>query len=221
MSRATAAGRSRRAGRLAALLGLLGVGLTAAGCGIPTTGVVEAGEPGVGVQPATTLYFVRDQDGALVTLQRRTGSAPEATGAVMALFKGLFPTEMKMLGLRSELPAGPAEIRFDGATVSVDLGPDAPRLTATAVDQIACTAAAAQHAADPDAAGPLRITVTAGGLPQQGSPDQLALCATAPPSQPLKNAAATPSFADPPANNPEQALPGAREAAGTADRQSG
>ncbi|WP_329176605.1 hypothetical protein [Streptomyces sp. NBC_01477] len=171
--RAALAVTGRVKARAALAVGLaLAAGPLLTGCGIPTTGVVEAGEPGVGVQPTVILYYVRAVDGTLVTFQRRTAAPVDSGNAVRLLLEGLDPVEQKVMGLASELPtSASATVSTDGDTVTVDLRAPAPRLSATAVDQVVCTVRAARLAADPDA-GPGRVTVSVGGAPVAGSSGQ-------------------------------------------------
>ncbi|MEU3663436.1 hypothetical protein AB0E77_27400 [Streptomyces sp. NPDC032940] len=153
---------------------LLTAALALSACDIPATGVVEAGEPATGVReppgateapqepralPFTTvpLYFV--SDGSLVAVPRTLSGGAELGGTVLMLFKGPGPGERER-GLTTELPpAGAAPtIRTDGATVTVELPPDAAGLSDTAVDQLACTVAGARLRQDPEL-GSVQVTV--------------------------------------------------------------
>lgn len=155
-----------------ALPWLLGAGLLLAGCGIPSTGVVSAGEPGVGVQQTVKLYFVRaDEDGLVLTSQRLEGLG-STTAALTLLVKGPPPAEMKALGLTTLLPRAPIKVAALGTDVAVDVGVPTGKLAPIAVDQIVCTALAASSTS-PDIGqdrGPATVTVTAGGVPVHGSP---------------------------------------------------
>ncbi|MEV5545838.1 hypothetical protein AB0L35_06800 [Streptomyces sp. NPDC052309] len=154
---------------LAALL------LPLSACGIPATGVVGAGEPATGVRdPGSTavpdrapsaavpvnsvrLYFVGD--GALVAAARPVQVSAEPTSAVLMVFKGPNRREREE-GLTTELPritVAPT-IRIDGATVTIELPPELRGLSDTAIDQLACTAAAARLRQDP-ALGTAQVTV--------------------------------------------------------------
>ncbi|WP_238697519.1 hypothetical protein [Streptomyces sp. E2N166] len=144
-------------------------------CGIPATGVVEAGEPATGVLepgrpptpsqaesvavPVTTvpLYFVTD--GALVAVGRTTHGAADLGSAVLMLFKGPDEREREA-GLTTELPPASVvpTIRTDGAAVVVQLPRSAGSLSGTAVDQLACTVAVARLRQDP-ALGSAQVTV--------------------------------------------------------------
>jgi hypothetical protein len=161
--------RRRRAG--AALL--VAAGLLLAGCGIPTTGVVEAGEPGVGVLSTLTLYFVRTQDGALVALPSRMYMPSDIASAVAMLVKGPSADTARIAGLTTELPApaGAPAVRTDGDTITIDLRMAPVRLTGTAVDQVVCTALAARTVEEPGAR-PGRVVVTAAGRRVFGKLDE-------------------------------------------------
>jgi hypothetical protein len=161
---------------LGPLAGLLLAGLLT-GCGIPTTGVVEAGEPAAGVHQDVTLYFVRADDGALATVHRPADAEVDAAAAVGMLFKGAGTFAEKMLGLTTDLPPAAATVRTHGGTVTVDLPAPASQVTRTAVDQVVCTVLANPGRTLPDDADPPEVTVTAQGVPVSGrtSGD---LCAT-------------------------------------------
>ncbi|WP_052397714.1 hypothetical protein [Streptomyces sp. NRRL F-5123] len=191
-------GAFRRGGRALAVPAVLGVlaGLTGlTGCGIPTTGVVEAGEAGSGIHPATTLYFVRTDDGSLATVRRRENVPMGAEGALSMLFKGLDPMEGRLLGLTTLLYPAPGSVRLDRTedTLTVDLGPDAGHIPPAAVDQIVCTATTAETLLSPGAT-PFTVEVTAAGRPQHGALPGPAACPTV--------ASATPVATYPKAQNP-------------------
>ncbi|MEU3901427.1 hypothetical protein [Streptomyces sp. NPDC045251] len=144
-------------------------------CGIPATGVVEAGEPATGVRdPAGTpvptpapseavpaaavpLYFVADGD--LVAVTRTVTGAADLGSAVLMLFKGP-DAEERGRGLTTELPpaAVAPTVRADGAAVVVQLPKGTGSLSETAVDQLACTVAVARLRQDP-ALGSAQVTV--------------------------------------------------------------
>ncbi|GAA4856122.1 hypothetical protein [Saccharopolyspora cebuensis] len=115
-----------------------------AGCGVQPSGVIRGASPPSGpVEPstATTLHFV--SDGRLVAV-RRPGP-PLARADVLALLAA-GPTEQERArGLGSEVPpeAAPfsATPRSSGRMLVTTAVPTA-RLSGTAVEQIACTAAA-------------------------------------------------------------------------------
>ncbi|MFC7985247.1 hypothetical protein [Streptomyces sp. NPDC057336] len=154
---------------------LCGALLPLSACGIPATGVVEAGEPATGVRgPAGTptptqapseavpaaavpLYFVADGD--LVAVTRTVIGATDLGSAVLMLFKGP-DAEERGRGLTSELPpaAEAPTVRADGAAVVVQLPKGTGGLSETAVDQLACTVAVARLRQDP-ALGSAQVTV--------------------------------------------------------------
>ncbi|WUH92050.1 GerMN domain-containing protein [Streptomyces sp. NBC_00433] len=150
-------------GAVLAAAGLLLGGLLG-GCGIPTTGVVEAGEPASGVHQDVALYFVSAKDGALSTLHRRADSRVDAALVVRMLLDGLAPFEQKVLGLTTDLPPATATVRTHGGTVTVDLSTLAEKLAGPAVDQLVCTVLAVNAGADAGA-----VTVRVGGVPMAGS----------------------------------------------------
>ncbi|MFD4506405.1 hypothetical protein [Streptomyces sp. NPDC058457] len=160
-----------------------------ASCGIPTTGVVQAGGPAGGVVPTTRLYFVRD--GTLVAVRRETDAPGDVESALRELLlgptgaergKGLTTRLPLPTGLPSAVPAVPAPsggatavpeasdgARFVRVTaredrISVELSAFAGELSdpGLAAAQLACTADAAQRIADPGAE-PEPVTVTLPG----------------------------------------------------------
>ncbi|WP_328656139.1 hypothetical protein [Streptomyces sp. NBC_00334] len=169
---ATAAPRTRPAtrhpGRHArrALPLLLAALLPLSGCGIPQTGVVEAGEPATGVlKPGATsapsaaapeevpavkvpLYFV--EDGALVAVSRIVPGTAGLGNTVLMLFEGPDRGERNR-GLTTQLPPSTVAptVRADGTVVNVQLPRSAGSLTETAIDQLACTVAVARLRQDP------------------------------------------------------------------------
>lgn len=148
---------------------LLAAAFPLSACGIPETGVVEAGEPATGVQDpagataadrvpsptvpvdAVPLYFVRA--GSLVPVTRPVQGSAEPMSAVLMVFKGPTRPERNQ-GLATELPRITATptMRIDGATVSIELPSNLGALNDTAIDQLACTAAAARLRQDPELA---------------------------------------------------------------------
>ncbi|AQS72380.1 hypothetical protein B1H29_33350 [Streptomyces pactum] len=166
------AGRGHRRGLPLLLAAAL---LPLSACGIPATGVVEAGEPATGVLepgrtatpsqaesaavPVTTvpLYFVTD--GALVAVARTVPGAADLGSTVLMLFEGPDARERRE-GLTTELPpaAVAPTVRTDGAAVVVQLPRSVGSLNETAVDQLACTVAVARLRQDP-ALGSAQVTV--------------------------------------------------------------
>ncbi|MBD0840658.1 hypothetical protein [Streptomyces sp. TRM68416] len=147
-------------------------------CGIPATGVVEAGGPAGGIAPTTRVYFVAD--GALVAVPRATDSPGSVEAAVQLLLQGPTDAEArKRITTRLPLPAAvptrpatdPTDLpqalpATDTMTVtagnvrfSVELPPSPAEWNDLAATQIICTARAAQHVADPGA-DPPPVTIT-------------------------------------------------------------
>lgn len=161
--------------RLALPLLLTAVLLPLSACGIPPTGVVEAGEPATGVLepgraptpskaeseavpvPTVPVYFV--EDGALVAVPRPAPGGTDLGSTVLTLFEGPDGPEQRA-GLTTELPRASVAptIRTDGAAVVVQLPRSAGSLSDTAVDQLACTVAVARLRQDP-ALGSAQVTV--------------------------------------------------------------
>ncbi|MET7321823.1 hypothetical protein [Streptomyces sp. NPDC005549] len=181
---------------------LLAALLPLSACGIPETGVVEAGEPATGVlDPGVTsvpsesapeavplvkipLYFV--EDGSLVAVDRTVPGSTDLGSTLLMLFKGPDDKERRS-GLTTELPpaAEAPTIRTDGTGVSVRLPRSAGSLSGTAVDQLACTVAVARLRQDP-ALGSAQVTVEQpGGRLAGRSSDDCPLGAA-----PLRNAPA-------------------------------
>ncbi|MFI1030855.1 hypothetical protein [Streptomyces sp. NPDC020951] len=74
---------------------------TLVSCGIPATGVVEAGGPAHGIAPTLRIYFVHD--GALIAVPRTTDAVVDVQPAVLSLLAG--PTEAEQAaGLTTRLP---------------------------------------------------------------------------------------------------------------------
>ncbi|MER5505332.1 hypothetical protein ABT052_08445 [Streptomyces sp. NPDC002766] len=169
-----------RSVRRSALLLLAALaGLTS--CGIPTTGVVEAGGPAGGVVPRVRVYFVHDD--ALVPVLRQTADPVGVEAAVRLLFQG--PTaEERARRLTTLLPsqeAVEAPTPTDGATpapptagsdlsdavtvtsddsrVNIEVSVPLGSVDGLAADQIVCTALDAQRIAAPTTT-PRPVTVT-------------------------------------------------------------
>ncbi|MCX4765730.1 hypothetical protein OG562_33085 [Streptomyces sp. NBC_01275] len=154
-------------------------------CGIPTTGVVEAGGPAGGVVPRTRVYFV--WDGALIDVSRETATPGDVETAVRLLLQG--PTRKEMTGglatllptpLSTAVPAapdpnGPTQAAQEAGTpdsvkvtaredrVTIELSAPVGKLSDLAAAQVICTAVAAQRVADPGSPpAPVTVTVPAG-----------------------------------------------------------
>ncbi|MFF1440364.1 hypothetical protein [Streptomyces sp. NPDC058295] len=96
-----------RAVRRAALLCVPAL-WTLVSCGIPATGVVEAGGPAHGLVPMLRVYLV--ENGSLVAVPRRPAGAVDAESAVMHLFEGPTDAERakRLTTLLPPLAAAPA-----------------------------------------------------------------------------------------------------------------
>ncbi|MEV0936235.1 hypothetical protein ACIBMX_47405 [Streptomyces phaeochromogenes] len=173
-------GRGKRAVR--AGLSLTAAALLLSSCGIPSTGVVEAGEAATGIRPAYVLYFVR-QD-TLLGVRSRVPGAFDIGTAVALLFQGP-DAVLGRKGLTTELPplTSPPTVRADGARLSVELPRGTEPLTRTALAQLTCTIAAARVVVDAgssSSSGSTRVTVTIPGVRQaEGSGETCPGSATA------------------------------------------
>ncbi|MEU9782830.1 hypothetical protein AB0H92_18045 [Streptomyces phaeochromogenes] len=179
--------RGQRAVR--AGLSLTAAALLLSSCGIPSTGVVEAGEAATGIRPAYVLYFVR-QD-TLLGVRSQVPGAFDIGTAVELLFRGP-DAVLGRKGLTTELPplASPPTVRADGARLSVELPRGTEPLTRTALAQLTCTIAAARVVVDAgsgsgsgsgsDSASSTQVTVTIPGVRQaEGSGETCPGSATA------------------------------------------
>lgn len=162
-----------RVGRRAAfLMWLLMLGALTS-CGIPTTGVVEAGGPANGVGPTMRVYFVHD--GALRGVDRRIAGLVDPESAVRVLLKG--PTrEEQAAGLYTVLPPEASLMsrvtvtsREGRVTIRLSAGSDSGDLAAA---QLICTTVAAQRVIAPGT-DPQPVTVTGpDGLDVRGTGTQ-------------------------------------------------
>ncbi|MFF3329167.1 hypothetical protein ACFYWX_06325 [Streptomyces sp. NPDC002888] len=174
--------------------------LALSSCGIPATGVVEAGAPASGIAPTTPVYFVRN--GTLVAIPRKVPEAGDVRAAVEALLKGPTPQERRKSlttrlarqpGLFSRAPA-PAvtqdgnptaaeaaetptetmEVTTRGDSLSVELPWYTAELSSLAADQVICTVARAHLLTLWDVKSvTVTVTVTgAVGPPIEGSDDR-------------------------------------------------
>ncbi|PWI20972.1 hypothetical protein DI272_42765 [Streptomyces sp. Act143] len=128
--------------------------LALSSCGIPATGVVEAGGPASGITPVTSVYFV--QNGTLVAVPRTTAFPGDAAAALELLIGGpTFDEARKRLGTampRPRAPAAPPTVTGRGDALLVKLPPGMGPLADLATRQVICTAAAARHLTDESAA---------------------------------------------------------------------
>ncbi|MFE4962268.1 hypothetical protein [Streptomyces sp. NPDC056660] len=134
---------------MAALLFGLTATIALAACGVPPSGVIEAGEPASGMfshssQPSTpatvSLFFLHDGD--LTAYPRRTGDAGDLGAVVRLLFEG--PTASEAATATTQLPRlthKPGVTIVEGGTISVQLPGDAVPLSRQGMLQLACTVA--------------------------------------------------------------------------------
>ena len=83
-------------------------------CGIPATGVVEAGGPASGTLPMTRVYFV--ENGALVATSRTTELPGDPEAALQLLMAGPLAGEKRSGRLSSEVPGVPTAMALPPAT---------------------------------------------------------------------------------------------------------
>ncbi|SNX56610.1 hypothetical protein SAMN06272735_1063 [Streptomyces sp. TLI_55] len=102
--------------------------LALASCDIPTTGVVEAGEPASGIRPITPVYFVYDD--ALVAVPRTTAWPGNAGDAVRLLLRGPTPGEAGKR-LATEIPERRATPAAPAPTATEPAASDPPRPSPT------------------------------------------------------------------------------------------
>ncbi|MFF0093477.1 hypothetical protein ACFYSF_26435 [Streptomyces canus] len=162
-------------------------------CGIPATGVVEAGGPASGTLPMTRVYFV--ENGALVAMPRTTELPGDPRAALQLLMAGPLAGEGRSGKLSTEVPSLPTAMALppaadepakppspDAPTVTVKgdamtirLPPGMDGLSDIGVRQIVCTAAAAYRLTRPSDAtvtaevtdgGGLRVTASDEGCPE-------------------------------------------------------
>ncbi|MEU5086137.1 hypothetical protein [Streptomyces sp. NPDC021356] len=133
----------RRVPRAAAAAAVAGALLTAAGCGVPTSGVIDAGAPAVGVPAQVTVYFVADGVLRPAPRQMPAGAADPVGAAVRLLLAGPNPGEARQL--TTSLPAlpGPVGVTVEQDVVSVRFPAGVGRPGTLAMEQLTCTAARA------------------------------------------------------------------------------
>ncbi|MFJ8157085.1 hypothetical protein [Streptomyces sp. NPDC094468] len=165
-----------RRARVAAVLAGLAAGLTLAGCGVPPSGVIQAGPAASGItrpdaNPTTrsvvVLYFIHD--GALRPYPRTVGSAADHRSVLAMLFDG--PDAQESATATTMLPRLPSapDVKTDGAgALVVRLPDDAGHPDHLALMQLACTVAGV---AEPLTAKPARggVSLTTPS-PGDGSP---------------------------------------------------
>ncbi|MEU6488367.1 hypothetical protein [Streptomyces sp. NPDC046887] len=155
---------TRRTTALATLLLSLSLPLT--GCGVPTSGVIEVGEPATGASSNTTVYFLAD--GELRPYPRGVPWGVEAVpAAVRLLFDGPAPYESGAVTRLPRLTTAPrTTLGRDGYTIHLPAG--TPRLTPEAARQLVCTVTRTHDAALTGPPAPSPTTPTA--APPEAAP---------------------------------------------------
>lgn len=191
--------KGRRAGAGAALGAAAAVLL--AGCGVPTTGVVDVGDPASGLasDPAVrseVVAFFLDGDRLQPAGRVVADGAEPVVAAVNLLFAGPAAAGRPDLTTRLPEPRVTATVRMQGRTVAVRLPAGVPQPDKLAMRQLACTVAEASPSS-PTAAGtavprpttpPVRVEAVGSGwrLEQTGA-------ACPPASLPFASATTPPS----------------------------
>lgn len=115
----------------------LAASLVLAACGVPTSGVIEAGSPATGMAAGLNVYFLAGSE--LVAVPRRTDGTADTVTAVRLVFAGPSAAEANKLGTQlPELPSPPVVIAKGGIVV-VRLPPGVGPLSKPAMAQLACT----------------------------------------------------------------------------------
>jgi len=133
-----------------------------AGCGVRPSGVIRAGDPPSGaVAPTTTITLYLVRNGRLNVVTRPgPGGRPLFTADTLALLAAGPTVREKARGLTTDVPpeAGPFSVTAEPAGhLVVTLSAPAGELSALAVEQIVCTAAATT----PES--PVQVTVVGAG----------------------------------------------------------
>jgi len=136
--------------RVSALVTGLAAALVLAGCGVPPSGVIQAGDPATGMTPGVNVYFL--SGGSLVAVPRQIPFGAGVSTAVRLLFEGpLVPEAGK---LSTELPqlklAPEVAVETDG-TVVIRLFEGVAPFGKIGMEQLVCTVAAAPRRAPPPA----------------------------------------------------------------------
>lgn len=137
--------------RSAAPLTGLAASLVLAACGVPTSGVIQAGDPATGMAPGLNVYFLAG--GELVAVPRRVDGGADTATAVRLVFEG--PAGAEAYKLRTQLPRlpGPPTVLTDGSSVLVRLPPGVGPLSRPAMAQLACTVGGVPPTAPPRTPG--------------------------------------------------------------------
>jgi hypothetical protein len=123
------------------------------GCGLPTTGPVDAGVPGTGIlapaasgQPSTVYVYLIDER-SLIAVPRTAPGDGGPQQALNLLLTGLTPGE-RQKGFVTAVPddLAAARVTSDGGVIRVDIPAAASQPTKPAVEQIVCTVSRARAA---------------------------------------------------------------------------
>ena len=134
----------------------------AGGCGVRPSGVIKGDPAPRGPAEGARLYFVQNTRLTMVLRPTNQQLSPSATLDLLA--EGPNTNEQE-LGFTTEVPpgVGPLGISADSVEqVTITLSTDVTALSATAVDQLVCTARGAGRA-QPQAPGPAAVILAGGG----------------------------------------------------------
>lgn len=128
------------AARVPALLaGVVAGAFLLAACGVPTSGVVPAGEPATGLPAQVQVYFLIGD--RLVAVPRRAPGGSDVATAVRLLFAGPTDAEAQQLGTELPLLNEPPTIAVAGDELHVTLPQGAGHTGLLGQQQLACTVA--------------------------------------------------------------------------------
>jgi hypothetical protein len=150
----------------AALVSLVTVTVTVAGCGVRPSGVITGGAPpsGAAASAATiTLYLVK---GGRLSAVTRPAGPPLSPAGTLALLAAGPTTRERAQGLTSDVPTGAVPVSVTAGAAGdlvVTLSTPAAGLSALAVEQIVCTAAATSPQRPAPAPAPVTVTVVGAG----------------------------------------------------------
>jgi hypothetical protein len=121
----------------------LAAALVVAGCGVPPSGVIEAGDPATGMTPGVNLYFL-GHNGSLVAVPRQVPVGAGVATAVRLVFAG--PVGIEGKEVTTELPQlkiPPAVTVENDGTFLVQLFEQVAPFSKRATEQLTCTVVAA------------------------------------------------------------------------------
>lgn len=140
---------------------LFAAALLLAGCGIPATGVVQAGDPATGVRPTAVLYFIADDQ--LVPVYREMTEPVHVNTAMELLLAGPDGRDRRRRLTTAFARMSTPTFSTDGDRVSVQLSPHSAPLVPIAARQLICTVAEARLSDAPDTVR-TGVTVVVTGL---------------------------------------------------------